>query len=152
VKGTEYLPIKNTTTLSGFIIENGYGEKGVAVQMTYASPDINKCIIQNNVSIIRGSGLYCYNSAPNVSEVIFINNTSEYSGSAIYANNQTNSDVLVTNCSFYGNNKGKDDIVAVASYSLSGAKLVLRNCIFWQNAKYNDIAIRGCVDYNCSPV
>ena len=97
------------TVITGFTIRNGNGDdsgNGGGISCKYSSPVIKNCIISaNSATGAWGGGIFCWGKrdgmSPTVSNCTFIGNTvSTYGGGiACYQ-----SDVIVTNCVFNGNN------------------------------------------------
>jgi len=73
------------TVISGFIIENGRAGNGGGILIDGSSPIIENCIVQNNLALIMGGGIYITNGAAPVFEnVQVLNNECDGSAAGIY--------------------------------------------------------------------
>lgn len=122
--------LKNTTTLDGFIIENGFANntiKGVGINLAMSSPQIKNCVFRNNKSYnttLGGSSIACQNNSnPVVSNCFFVNNL-DLLYSTVFS--KLNCQPTLINCVFAANN-GR--FVLYANQS----NVVITNCTLFNN-------------------
>lgn len=118
--------VDSTTTIDGFIIENGNGGietssnfdinpngGGIYINSTntnlLVSPNITNCVFRNNLAR-SGGAIYCkeekdQNININLKNCTFLNNKSYMDGGAIYKGgiSGTSSTVIIDSCNFIGN-------------------------------------------------
>ena len=121
-----------------------------------ASPILINCIFHNNTGNSRGAGMYNHNSSPKLTNCkfsenstnygggiynvrsnitlhncIFTKNRAENSGGGIY--NYDSSNLILTNCTFFGNSAGNGSALACDSAPSYPSIIEVTNCIFWDN-------------------
>lgn len=90
----------SSAVLKGFTIMSGYSSYGGGINITGASPTIERCIIRNNTSSNSyGGGIYVSSGSPDILHCTIILNGSKYGG-GMYA---TNSNMSVNSCIVTGN-------------------------------------------------
>ncbi len=156
--------LKDSTVLDGFIIENGFANntlKGVGINLVMSSPQIKNCVFRNNSSYntaLGGSSIACQNNSnPTILNCFFVNNLdlifstifsklncqpklincvfAANNGRFVLYANQSN--VVVTNCTFFNNQIGISNLPAVLKtgflYAENNSNLSVTNSIFFNN-------------------
>jgi len=90
----------SSAVLKGFTIRNGNSSYGGGINITGASPTIERCIIRGNTSSNSyGGGIYVSSGSPDILHCTLTINSSKYGG-GIYA---TNSAMTVNSCIIVNN-------------------------------------------------
>ncbi len=144
-----------TSILSGFTIRNGFSPSGAGIQVSGASPLIDRCIIVGNIYSASGGGIMCrFEAAPTITDCVIAANTScsgggiaffQSSGTVsfctITGNDSCNmgggiycygghSAPMISNCLISGN---EAETLGGGCYSSHGATPTIRNCVFQDN-------------------
>lgn len=156
--------LKDSTVLDGFIIENGFANntiQGVGINLVMSSPQIKNCVFRNNKSYnttLGGSSIACQNNSnPVIRNCFFVNNLDFIYGTVfsklncrptlincVFAGNDgrfvlyaNQSNVVLTNCTFFNNQIGVSYLPAVSKtgflYAENNSTLSVKNAIFFNN-------------------
>jgi hypothetical protein len=159
----------NTTTLDGFIVQDGLAtgtaalEKlGAAIHMNNASPIIRNCIFRNNTVQEHGGAIYSITGSPEFMNCEFKNNsTIQYDGGALYVTTTTSTKVV--NCLFSGNSAARYAGALVIQNTTTSQ---VNNCTFVNNQRGTGsgraiflssttgspvMSVNNCVFYNNLP-
>jgi hypothetical protein len=141
-----------SSVLEGVTIEGGSAGLGGAVFCRDSSPTIKGCIIRGCESREYGGAIYCEESAAGIVDCEIRQNGARKRGGGIYLG--TNSDVVVSGCTFTGNNAGQSGGAVAAEFNFFGQSLIQDCTIERNNASrdgggiycedFRDLSIVGC--------
>lgn len=95
------------------------------------TPLITGCVFKGNNANF-GGGIFCeQNTVADVRNCQFVNNSAYHRGGGMY--NWTGANVVVTNCTFYGNEVTYEPPKEGGGIANSGCSPVITNCILWGN-------------------
>lgn len=156
--------LHSTTVVDGFIIERGFAYntfQGAGLDLLNSSPLIKNCVFRDNSSyntLLGGSSIACRNNSnPSVINCYFVNNLDFGFGTIFSKGNSNpqlfncvfskndcrsvvfavNSEVSITNCTFFNNQTGKAilpyNIRTGVLYADSNSVLNVTNSVFFKN-------------------
>jgi hypothetical protein len=145
--------MNNTAVLDGFMITGGKHTTGGGVRNIYASPTFKNVVINSNRALNAGGGMYNENSSPILTNVIIswngINTLLDpVGGVPVYGGgmyNTANSNPVLTNVTIAENfirTESAATQIGPGIYNLNSSP-VIRNSIFWNNAKGFNITSPG---------
>ena len=119
--------------LVGLTIKNGAGKYGGAIEIAYASPTIQDCIIINNRAD-RGGGIYIENASPTIINCTIVKNATTVSngmGGGIYV---SNGGPRIINCTVADNTAQG---YGGGLYATGSPRPTVSSSIFWNNRANN---------------
>ena len=125
-----------TDSIQFYAADTSVGWRGITFSASGEDDFFDYCVFKNAKLIDRRSTrstLEIFSSSPSISHSSFRQNSSDYYSGALYS---FNSNVLIKNCFFQGNN-GQDGGVV----NLQNSKTDFRNCLFTENSAEKGAAI-----------